>query len=180
MYSAGVAAALALAEEIARSGSSSHKSDAAAAPSATGFVHAAAASVVRVRNGLVASREKSIDSSLVRYIYETQNPFSLLNLIRACHTHFSLLQRYKETELAANDSEVSRVGKEIDVILQVAHVQRAASPYATTFVPSSSPHNPSSSRHNTARVRCSGVATRSRVPGSLPRGGCGGEGQEQG
>jgi hypothetical protein len=68
MYSAGVAAALALAEEIARSGPSSQNSDAPP-------VHAAAASsIVRVRNGLVASREKSIDSSLVRCILRNSKP----------------------------------------------------------------------------------------------------------
>ena len=98
MYSAGVAAALALAEEIARSGPSSQKSEALpvssvqAAAASSSAQAAAASSVVRVRNGLVASREKSIDSSLVRCIYETQNPLSLLKLTPPCQPA-SALQR---------------------------------------------------------------------------------------
>jgi hypothetical protein len=122
-YSDSVASALALADEIARNASSSHKtgSVAAALSSASSSSAAAAAAAaltssgIRVRSDHIASREKSIDCSLVKCV-ELHRPSPALP-----HAMRSLLQRYKQTELSANETEGARVEKEIDVIMQASN-----------------------------------------------------------
>ncbi len=67
-----------------------------------------------MRSDHIASREKSIDCSLVKCV-ELHRPSPALP-----HAMRSLLQRYKQTELSANETEGARVEKEIDVIMQAS------------------------------------------------------------